>query len=58
MIIVTPRHGESTSNLIRRFMRKTEEDGILYEVCDRRFYKKPSEIRKEKRLRKPGARRF
>lgn len=45
---VTPRSGESTERMIKRFTKKVRNDGILQEVYDRRFYDKPS-VRKRKK---------
>ena len=47
-ISVRPRRKESPERMIRRFIKKCKKDGILQEVRDRRYYRKPSEI---KRLR-------
>jgi len=37
--------------MIRRFLKKTKKEKIIEEVKDRRRYKKPSVVRKEKRAR-------
>ena len=47
-ISVRPRRRETAERMIKRFIKKCKKDGILQEVRDRRYYKKPSEI---KRLR-------
>ena len=47
-IAVRPRRRETAERMIKRFIKKCKKDGILQEVRDRRYYKKPSEI---KRLR-------
>jgi ribosomal protein S21 len=38
--------------MIRRFTRKVKKAGILDEVKRRRYYKKPSEVRREKNIRR------
>lgn len=45
---VTPKPQESPDRMIKRFMKKVRNDGILGEVYDRRFYRKPSEKRRRK----------
>ena len=34
--------------MIRRFIKKTKKEKILEEVRERRYYKKPSEVRRDK----------
>lgn len=43
------RKSESSENLIKRFVRKLKKENIIEEILDRRFYKKPSELRREER---------
>ena len=43
---VVVRDNESFEQALRRFKRKCEKAGILSEVKRRRFYEKPSELRK------------
>ena len=45
---VKKRKNESTENLIKRFIRKSKKSGIIEEYLNRRYFKKPSEIRREK----------
>tara|TARA_R110002020_G_scaffold469598_1_gene694734 strand:- start:3661 stop:3891 length:231 start_codon:yes stop_codon:yes gene_type:complete len=45
---VKKRKNESTENLIKRFIRKSKKVGIVDEYLERRYFKKPSEIRREK----------
>lgn len=45
-IFVEVRNGDITKAL-RKFKRKVSDSGILQEIRDRQFYKKPSEKRKE-----------
>ena len=43
------RKDETQENLIKRFLKKTKKQKIIDEVLDRRFYKSPSQIKREKR---------
>lgn len=40
--------GESHESLIRRFLKKVKKSGLMDELLERRSYKKPSVIAKEK----------
>jgi small subunit ribosomal protein S21 len=44
--------GESFESILKRFKKVVQEDRILSEVRQRRFYEKPSQIRKRKRAAK------
>jgi len=44
------RKDESFESALRRFKKKIEQEGILKEVRDRKYYEKPSE-RKRKKIR-------
>jgi len=44
--------GESFESMMRRFKRVCQEDGILSEVRQRRFFEKPSQVRKRKKAAK------
>ena len=46
------RKNESVENLIKRFSRKIKKAKIIDEVLENEYYKKPSEIRREKHFRK------
>ena len=46
------RDGESSENLIKRFMRKAKKQRIVEEVLDRSHYRKPSEERRRKATRR------
>lgn len=48
MAYVKAQPGESSDSLIRKFTRKVISEGILLELKEKEFYKKPSERRKEK----------
>ncbi|HDI00593.1 MAG: 30S ribosomal protein S21 [Candidatus Latescibacterota bacterium] len=55
MIHVTVREGEDVEQAIKRFRRKCEQEGIIKEIKNHRFYEKPSERRRKaqsKALRK------
>ena len=43
------RKGESTDSLMRRFKSDIKKDGVLKKYREKSEYKKPSEIRKERR---------
>lgn len=47
-VIVRPRPGEPDDRLIKRFMKKTRNDGIINEVRLRQGYEKPSVKRRRK----------
>ena len=52
---VKPRQNESPERMIRRFNKKVKKSGILEELRDKRFYEKPSKV---KRLKKQRAKRL
>ena len=45
---VRKRKNETGENLIKRFIRKSKKVGIVEEYLERQYFKKPSEIRREK----------
>ncbi len=47
MIIVKVEEGETIDRALKRFKRRIEKSGIMREVRERQFYKKPSEVRRE-----------
>ena len=51
-VSIKPLRKDSPERMIRRFTRKVKKLGILDEVRKRRYYKKPSEIRREKAIRR------
>jgi small subunit ribosomal protein S21 len=51
-ISVKPLKRDTSEKLIRRFRRKVKKSGILDEVKKRQYYKKPSELRREKIIRR------
>jgi|TARA_R100001015_G_C4571319_1_gene129335 small subunit ribosomal protein S21 len=52
---VKPRPNESQERMIRRFNKKVKKSGILDEIRERKYYEKPSKI---KRLKKQRAKRL
>ena len=44
---VHARRNEPTERLIRRFIKSVKKAGIIQEVRDRRYYTKPSDVRRE-----------
>lgn len=49
---IQPWKDESAESIIRRFSKRTKKERILQEVFDRRHYKKPSVLRREKESRR------
>lgn len=47
-MLVELERGESAENLIRRFMKKVKKSGLMDDLQERRCYKKPSVVAKEK----------
>lgn len=43
---------ENVDKAIRRFIRKCKKEGIVQQVRDRRYFKKPSQVRHERNARK------
>jgi len=51
-VVVTSRECRgNVEKMIRRFIKKAKRERIVEEVKDRRYYKKPSVKKKEKRIR-------
>jgi len=48
MVSVKVREGESIEEVIRRFKRECERNGVMQEIKKREFYKTPSILKKEK----------
>ena len=46
---ITPRRNEQPERMIRRFTKKVKKEELLEEVRDRRYYVKPSEVRRKKK---------
>ena len=51
MIEVKVRRGQSIEKAISIFKKKVKDSKILYELREREYYTKPSEIRKEKKAK-------
>jgi|TARA_R110000824_G_scaffold175687_2_gene354405 ribosomal protein S21 len=43
--------GNNVDRMIRKFIKKTKKEKIVEQVRERRYYKKPSVAKKEKRLK-------
>ena len=52
MTRVMIEEGESFDSLLRRFKRKVQSDRVLSEARRRRFFEKPSIVRKRKKAAK------
>lgn len=50
-LTVTPRRNESAERLVKRFNKKVKKLGIIDEAKDRRYYKKPSEVKRANKKR-------
>ena len=48
-IEITPRRNEQPERMIRRFTKKVKKEGVLEQVRERKYYVKPSEVRRKKR---------
>lgn len=48
-IVVKRRKGDSNNDVVREFKKRTIRDQIVPRIRERRFYKKPSTVKKEKR---------
>jgi len=46
------RKNETSENLIKRFIRKIKKEKIIEEYLEKKFYKKPSEIKREEHFRR------
>ena len=51
-VSIKPLKKDRPERMIKRFTRKVKKLGILDEVKKRRYYKKPSEIRREQNIRR------
>lgn len=49
MVFVKAQPGDTSDALIRKFMRKVLNEGILQDLKKREFYVKPAEKRKEQK---------
>ena len=46
------RKNETSENLIKRFIRKAKKEKIVEEYLEKKYYKKPSEIKREEHFRR------
>jgi ribosomal protein S21 len=46
------KKNESSENLIKRFIRKSKKEKIIEEYRDRQYFKKRSEIKREKHFKR------
>jgi small subunit ribosomal protein S21 len=51
LIEVKVRRGQSIEKALSIFKRKVKDSKILYELREREYYTKPSQIRKEKKAK-------
>lgn len=51
MLIIKVKEGENIDKALRRYKRKFEKTGVLREIRDRKEFKKPSEIKRQKTSR-------
>ena len=49
MIKVTIRQGQSVEKALKIFKKKVKESGMMLELRERSFYRKPSDIKREKK---------
>lgn len=47
---ISVKHNENFESALRRFKKTCDRAKVIQEYKDRRFYQKPSEVRKEKKL--------
>lgn len=46
-IVVKARPGDSNDTVIRQFQKKVLAEGLVQEIRQREYFKKPSELKKE-----------
>jgi|TARA_R100000030_G_scaffold95238_1_gene82577 small subunit ribosomal protein S21 len=49
LIKVTIRKGQSVEKAIKIFKKRVKDSGMMLELKDRSFYRKPSDIKREKK---------
>tara|TARA_R110002124_G_scaffold158613_2_gene325744 strand:- start:8688 stop:8921 length:234 start_codon:yes stop_codon:yes gene_type:complete len=49
---VIARGNMSSEALIKKFSRAVEKSGIIQEIRERRYYQKPSDVRRKERIRR------
>ena len=50
-LTIKRRRNEPADKLVKRFIRKTKKSGIIDEVKEKRYFKKPSEKKREAKRR-------
>ncbi len=58
MVVINKKKGESKDAIFRKFSKAFLEEKVVDEVRKRMFYKKPSQIRKEKEISRLTGRKF
>ena len=56
-LTIKSRRNELPDRLVKRFIKKIRKSGIIDEAKERRYYKKPSEKRREAKRRSDARRR-
>jgi ribosomal protein S21 len=49
MVVITKKKGETKDAIFRKFTKLYIEDEIAKQLKDRQYYKKPSQVNKEKK---------
>ena len=49
MIKVEVRKGQSVEKALKIFKRKVKDSGIMFDLKERSYYKKPSQLKREQR---------
>jgi small subunit ribosomal protein S21 len=49
LLKVQIRKGQSVEKALKIFKRKVKDSGIMFELKERSFYRKPSELKREKK---------
>ncbi|OGK28724.1 30S ribosomal protein S21 [Candidatus Roizmanbacteria bacterium RIFCSPHIGHO2_02_FULL_40_9] len=48
MVVLTKKKGENTESLLKRFNKITKDENISFDISKKKFFMKPSLLRKEK----------
>lgn len=51
MIIVPLKEGENIDRALKKFKRKFEKTGVVKELRERQFFKKPSVIKRDQKIK-------
>tara|TARA_Y100000593_G_scaffold91348_1_gene179906 strand:+ start:1294 stop:1515 length:222 start_codon:yes stop_codon:yes gene_type:complete len=49
---VVRKENESIERMLKRFMKKVKKEGIMEELRERAYYKKPSDVKRRKKERR------